>query len=367
MYKHIASFMFLLLAVIISGVISPANAFATLPGTIGGLKVLVTFPPGSQACTPANTIRILLQSNAPDVRTYLKSNRVQLILQELDRLQRLSVANYQVSVVGPNATVDKISQNAVKWNSAIARFGCHKLSSQSSTASSGTNGDEFIDGYTSPGRAVFENMDAANYPSGGDIDNGQSVYLTSPSLIDPDNWSSAFLNNVFTNQNYLLQNGFWFAGTTGHLIYANYEHNEYEAQLINSIPYVAGQEYWFVISHSWAWQLCQYNTSDINTYECVIDETTPGDNLQADFNTGIWFENFNTNSNWADSFPPFSLKMQDAEIFINGFPNKWGSQHVHTSHHCGTPPLYPTSTAMSATLVNGGIAYFNAQFLPLQC
>ena len=59
MNKFISKFTVSLFAVILIGVISPSNTFATVPKMIGGLNVMMTFPPGSTGCTPADTTRIL--------------------------------------------------------------------------------------------------------------------------------------------------------------------------------------------------------------------------------------------------------------------------------------------------------------------
>lgn len=268
---------------------------------------------------------------------------------------------YQISIVGPKATIEEILQNNADWNSVRERSGCRKLNPLATY----NPGDEIQIAAGQAGRAVFENVDAGSYPSGGNSDNAQSVYLTAPTSIDNNNTLSVVLNNVYTDENYLLQNGLQFIGTTGQVVWTS-ESQEYYPQIIEDVPYVAGHQYWFVISYGFeVWQLCQYDIADINTYTCIFDNDGRGNNLKYDYHTGIWFENFNTNSNWADNFP--TLEIHNAEIYINGFNQHWSTEHKHTLHACGTPPLYPTSTAMSGSLVNGGTGYFYPVYLPLYC
>jgi len=114
----------------------------------------------------------------------------------------------------------------------------------------GTIGNEEYGNFPSqPGRSSFENIDAANYPSGTDYDNGQSAYLTAPTSIDSDNTDSAFLNNVKTNSDFVLQNGLYFDGTSGLVVWTSGSVDYYPQEVL-ATPYQAGHQYWFVISYS---------------------------------------------------------------------------------------------------------------------
>ena len=169
-----------------------------------------------------------------------------------------------------------------------------------------------------------------------------------------------------SNADDFLQNGILFEGTTGRIVWTNEAQGLLGQDPFIPIPYVASHDYWFVISgDQWGWQLCQYDTSDINTYDCEIDDTSAGSTVKTSENldTSIWFENFNTTSAWANNFP--ALKMEDAEYYINGFNTPWGAEHLHTAHSCSIS--YPTNAAMSGSLVSGGIAYFNPSDIPLEC
>ena len=177
---------------------------ATFPAMLGGYKVLVTFPPGATACTGSKTTRIVLQATQTTAREYLKTSRAQLLKQDLYRLPNWGVMNYQISVVSPKATVEKILQNNEDWNRSIGHSHCVRLS----PLESGSDEQEWGYATEQPGRAVFENLDAGLYPLGEDNDNGQSAFLTAPASIDADNFSSAFLNNVFTNTDKLMQMDF---------------------------------------------------------------------------------------------------------------------------------------------------------------
>jgi hypothetical protein len=205
-----------------------------------------------------------------------------------------------------------------------------------------------------------------SYPSGGDYATGQDATLTSPSSIDSDNDTSAFLNNVKTSTGYFIQNGFWFDGTTGLVIWTSDYWWNYP-QPIDDIPYVADHDYQFIISAGvGGWWVYQYDTSDINTYRCIFDDQADGSFMIPGINTSVWFENFNTVDNWDDGFG--TLKIQYPHIYINGFNQEWDTQHRHTTHACGQNS-YPTSTAMSGSLITGSAetAYFYPEYLPLLC
>lgn len=96
-----------------------------VPDTLGGYKVLAVLNPDDVACIGSRSKRIVLQTTEPNVHEYLDSPKpIREIIDYLRQIPGEEVTNWQVEVVGPRTTTERIAANLVDWNSAFSDRPC---------------------------------------------------------------------------------------------------------------------------------------------------------------------------------------------------------------------------------------------------
>lgn len=325
-----------------------------IPGEIAGYRVLATYNSEDVACRRPNVTQIILQATQPTVEAFLAEVNSAAVLEALRQIPSSRI--FRVEFVGPSAGQARTLDGLQRWNEVHQGRPCMRLS----PLSEGSSGDELTRSSPSNGYVVFENVDAGSYSN----DNAQSVFLGGPTTIGS---GAALLNNVKTNSGYFLQNGFIFTGGTGFIAWtSDSEGLDPVIYDTNEIDYDGTHEYWFTITYtSNVWQLCAQDmtTSD---YSCVLEYDATGTTLAGIIDTAVWLENQNTASNWYSGFSG-TWYAREADIYLNGAYQDWSSDHLHTIHACGSPPLYPTSNAMSGSLANYGTGTFTLSGVPLRC
>jgi hypothetical protein len=102
-----------------------------VPGTLGEYTVLAVFTPEDIACMPVGQKRIVLQARQGNVHDYLEHSEHPLeLLKQLPDTE----TRWQVSVVGPGATLEKIQANLKSWNAQFENRPCMKLGGPVMTA-----------------------------------------------------------------------------------------------------------------------------------------------------------------------------------------------------------------------------------------
>ncbi len=142
--------------------------------------------------------------------------------------------------------------------------------------------------------------------------NGQKVRMVAPQMGTNQDKCSNWLLNGLTNTNYFTQTGFQFFGAAwgqwAHTPWVVYTSHTWglEAQYYNNMPYETGHTYEFMIlyydSQPDGWLYSAYDRNNGN-FEYVIDYTATGSNLvNRDYETSVFWENYNTNQNWYSGF-----------------------------------------------------------------
>ncbi len=323
---------------------------ADFPQTIAGFNVGHISTPKDRAC-----------SSAPVV--YLQTPRASLdeFLSNPHDIDALRVA--LGSLVGvPSDVRLSFTPNLIDkqtgaledaaWNAQRAEHGCAVLD------------DYQVDDYANGSRAyaVFQNTDAGSYTD----DNAQGVRIRTPSGIGTgQNSFSAALNNVKSNTGYFMQNGMVFEQGDPYIAWTEH-HENLLAQRYAGVSYTASTYYQFQITHTNnSWQMCAGNDEDLDQYECIVSTHATGTHLKEDINTGVFFENANTNDDWHSGFPS-TITVRKAKIYRNGIGQAWSTEDRWTIHACGDNQ-YPVAYAMNGTLKNNNIATWVMDWIPLAC
>ena len=96
-----------------------------VPNVLGGYKVLAVLNPDDVACMGSRSKRIVLQTTEPNVHEYLESPKpIREIVEYLKQIPGEEETNWQVEVVGPRTTTERIAANLVDWNSAFSERPC---------------------------------------------------------------------------------------------------------------------------------------------------------------------------------------------------------------------------------------------------
>ncbi len=331
-----------------------------IPPVLAGYEVLMVFTSQTTACIPNGIKRLVLRSTEQTLEDQVNNRNPQDIDEALIQSGILDRQNWDIQIVGPDLSLETILDENDKWNELSEGQDCVTLA----PIAVGTDGTELKTASPANGYTVIENIEAGWYTD----DNAQGVGLVAPSVGSNQNGYSFFLNNVLTNTNWFLQNGFAFrenfwGNGYGSVVWTDTGHGL--AAQNYSIPYTAGHFYGFVISgNSGIWQLCAQDNDNPSTYTCIFSTGSSGTHLLANQNTGIFAENTNTNTGWNSLFS-LSWQAFDAKICRNGICQSWSTQHRHTIDACASN--WPVSSAISGSLISGASAYFHTSGLPLKC
>lgn len=273
------------------------------------------------------------------------------------------LANYQlpegwsITVIGgPGASAEKCLQAHNSFNDAVKR-----------------NGGPFKLGpvplQTSRGRTYA--IDAPNDPSSETITYISAEWIA-PQVGNNQNRYSALLVNGWTDQTctdpygnlwsgYFLQSGQLYTGGLGQHVWADTT-TGFVAQPFG-VPYVQGHNcQYFIAKFKSGWTMGFRNNST-GGYSYHIEPDAAGTKLVKSTDTSVFFENWNTNSNWYLGFTnPISVSNAYTGIAYPASVHPWNSEYIVIKDTYGnTQSNGIIFKIISGGLRNRGTANWNLQ------
>lgn len=353
-FKVIATLLFTsaIVTLMLTGAVSAATSASPIyPTSINGMPVVlvkdaantVGMPQGNVVlCVYDSTSKTIEDSNAKiSSSNYLTNNPLP--------------SGWSIEVFGgPGATVAQFIKTNNDYNAACKAYGPIQLAmpTQSNTPSN-------IRSNSLPQHEPSFATVVNNDPSSQTI-TYQAGYWTSPFIAINQDVDSAFLNNLETNANssyngmpWLLQSGQAYYPWAGFNIYSD-QNYQFKGQAFG-VPYITGDQMQFELylspfTGSWE-ETCEDETKQVFDYH--IASYAGGTQAIAQSGTGIWFENWNTVSNWYQWFtnPINSYYAVDGAYY---FRHSWTSQAYLIQDNYGN--TVPNNGQISGSLVGGGVA-----------
>lgn len=272
----------------------PVNATdsQSYPESINGLPVIfVKTSENTVGFADGRVTIVLLDSGSASVEESLAKSDFSKYLSENPLLEGWSIEVYG----GPDATKEEFEKVHEKINDWRNSRGPIQLGVIPSTKRQ----DLLLDS-SAPTFAVFTDEDP-----GGQTVAGLKVQWEAPTVGDYQSDHSAFMINGKSDEGFFLQSGQLYAEWQGD----GYGWNGWSTSDLEyyfqefSLSYYAGHEYEFEVSHltgTGYWWISGEDLDNSNfDYEIVSGD---GTELIDDPNTSLFFENWNTNSNWYQGF-----------------------------------------------------------------
>jgi hypothetical protein len=99
-----------------------------VPDILGGYKVLAILTLRDVACMPPQVKRVLLQAHQRTVHEYLQQPQpLAEVLTYLHQLPGEANTKWQLSMVGPGVTIEKVEANNKSWNAEFVNRPCLRL------------------------------------------------------------------------------------------------------------------------------------------------------------------------------------------------------------------------------------------------
>lgn len=141
------------------------------------------------------------------------------------------------------------------------------------------------------------------------------------------------LVNGFTDESwgdydgYFLQSGQLYSAGEGYHVWSDFSEG-LEAQYFD-IDYVAGHRcYYFVAKFTAGWYMGMGDYTS-GQWDYVFDDDAVGDTLIKDIATSVFFENWNTNSNWYSGFTnPISVYNAYNGIAVPADIHQWNNDYI---------------------------------------
>lgn len=305
-----------------------------IPKELGGLPVIfVHTPENTRGLQPGEVRLVVLDTAASPEESVSRST-----LPEYLNKHPLPEGWLVFGIGGPNTSGAEYEKLNAEANDFYDKFGpLPKLGPSSSTRAESISVQTAFAAHHA--YAVDQNLD----PGTMTVTN-QSVEWNAPQVGNNQNGYSALLNNGWTNTNAFLQVGQVYSQGIGQNGYATSPNYNF-VQFMN-VPYVVGHMFYFVISYgSSQWQL---SARDMQTqaYEWVLISGA-GSRLVLSDDTGVFFENVNTNANW---YTGFTNPINVSYAFDRGY--QWWV----------TDSIYQKYTGGGHLPINGAITGHLAQF-----
>jgi hypothetical protein len=327
-----------------------AAATPAYPTAINGFPVILVETSTNDITLPAGYVTLVLLDT---VSTTANESTARLNLNNYLESNPLP-SNWSLEVYGgPGITKDEVIKTQTDNNSWQKQHGLFKVS-------------RIQDG-VSPLTAGLFQVDMFNDPQTKTL-NLQTCFILAPTITGnyEGNSYAYFGNNVLTNSSYFLQSGQIYANSNSRLVWADTSTGT--AVQTFSIPYVGGHNYEHSIfyygpygSHTKWEMICE----DMNTSQFVyhIENNATGTTLQCNINDSVFFENYNTNSNWYWGFSPSTASANSAwegyGSVVNGSWTGWQSQFASDT-------LFNNIFgAMSGSLANFGRTTWTLSLIPL--
>jgi hypothetical protein len=236
----------------------------------------------------------------------------------------------------------------------------------------GSDGDQIPVAPNTRSFVIVENTDADIYVVNGQHARFFANYLTGQPIPLPG-YFFALKNNVWTDTNQFLQNGFsWFNGSNGGRVTWNSTATGLTPQPYPNMPYVGGRTYLFEIGggSGTTWNLCATDLTNLASRYCVVANNS-GTYASPNINTSIFIENSFPDYSWTNQING-NFKVEGVREVRGGLTYYWGSVHRHTAHACSGsyPPIFNTTTnigAIKGTPVNNGSVAIKKNGVPPLC
>lgn len=252
---------------------------------------------------------------------------------------------------GPGITKEKIIKNQIENNNRQEKYGVTILGP---IQSGGKDAGPFqIDRFDDPETETL---------------NFQTVMIPAPTITGTyEDEYAYFGNNVMTNGDYFLQSGQIYDNSNSRLIWADTTTN-YAVQDFN-IDYVGGHVYTHYIYYYGAgsgnykkWAMAVYDNT-ASDWACHIEPEALSTSTKYDINTSVFFENYNTESDWYDGFSSGTVSATQAwkgyGSVVNGSWTGWLSCWDDDTLYNN---IYG---AMSGSLTDWGTTYWTLSNIPL--
>jgi hypothetical protein len=131
---------------------------------------------------------------------------------------------------------------------------------------------------------------------------------------------SAFLVNATTNAGWFYQAGqFYYHDGTWANVYSYTSDNPANQARPFTLQYAVGHDYNYDVTYLGSDSVWWLGAADETTgyYNFFIDYNGHGSQLANVAGTGVWFENYNTNTHWNDGFPVFIRAYSARELITN--------------------------------------------------
>jgi len=169
-------------------------------------------------------------------------------------------------------------------------------------------------------------------------------------------WSAFMVNGVTngTARPFVQCGHVFYSDGTGANIWSTTSYN-YEAQPFDGVAYVEDHRYEFTVAYGGSsfgwWMGCEDLGYD---FQYFPDARIGGDHLVTDIGTGVFFENWNTNSGWYSNFtnPCYALGAAD----FNGNWKYWDHETITILDAWGNTSS--NNGKVTGTLVSGGTTYW---------
>jgi len=260
--------------------------------------------------TPANT-------------AWLTSGRVITVLDNLSSSEEAAVQRFSSNIEsamsvlspgdmievygGPGASKEQYDQIHEENNSFWMEYGhIHLDVPTTTTAESNETVRLATPSVTNPGFAIYEETDNSLYTV-----QGISASMTGINIGTSQNDYSAFMVNGLTTTGFFLQSGqaylgIPFGGQNGTCINIWSDTNQSGAHGVPfNLAYIANDNYLYDITYMGSPGVWEMGAKDETTghFDLFVDINGTGSQFQNNPGTGVFFENWNSNTNWLAGFP----------------------------------------------------------------
>ena len=335
-------FTFAIAALMVPYTVNAATS-PSYPTSIDGLPVILIETPANDISMPSGDVTLVLLDI---VSTTIEASTARLDLSKYLKSNPLPNNVFFEVYGGPGVTAEQII-NKQKENDELQRkYGVIKLGPIQSGVSPDTTAGPF-------------QVDINNDPSNNNSLDLQSCNIVAPTITGTYEDQYAYLgDNVMTNTSYFLQSGQIYANGQTRLIWAD-TGTSCAAQTFN-LTYIGGDTYDHSIYYYGAgsgnykqWEMWCFN-NNTSAYAYHVESYATGTSLSANINTSVFFENYNTHSNWYAGFSSSTVQANDA--YDGGYPiGAWSSDTLYNNVY----------KAMSGSLSNYGTTTWTLSNIPL--
>lgn len=271
----------------------------SVPKEIGGLPVIfVHTSDNTRGMQPGEARLVLL-----DVADILQKSNADITVGKYLNEHPLPEGWLVYIICGKNRSQAEYAKEVAASNALYDKYGPLPTSCPISSANTeGTIGQQKAG--TNVAKAVDQNLDPQTMTV-----TSQSVQWNAPTVGSNQNAYSLLLNNGWTNMGFLFQVGQEYHNYGGRNVWVSstnscgYCTNLFLKDGMDAVPYIVGHKYYYSISYNSSttyWTLYALDITAMRGQGVLIGSA--GSRLIACADTGVYFENVNTNANWYTGF-----------------------------------------------------------------